>query len=421
MALGNFTIGGLISGYKTDDIVAKLIDGQKGQLKSLQGQLATNEAKTAAYRDLNTKILALKLQTVTVGGAATYNAAKATSGNESLLTATASGSATAATYTLSVEKVAQAEQQISQGYTDATSSLLGTGTVTISLAGTALGTITVDSTNNSLNGLAGAINNAGLDVKASVINDGSGTNAYRLVLTSTKTGEDNVIGFSDTLSGGTAPGFSVLQAAQDAELKIGDTASAITVKSATNSFTSVIASVTLDVKKASPGTSITVNVAAATETIRGHIDTFIEKFNELADNVKAATFFDPNTNTAGILQADAVPLAILDGVVRKVSASLPIGNELRSLADIGITLDKTGHLVISDEDALDEALDTKLDKVKTLMSDSDVGVIKGLDKYLNSITEPATGLMALQDQFLTADGDRLQERIDTQNEKLSRQ
>ena len=63
--------------------------------------------------------------------------------------------------------------------------------------GTASATITIDSTNNTVDGLRLAINNSGLDVKASFLNDGSSTNPIRLVLsgakTEPKTGTDNAV------------------------------------------------------------------------------------------------------------------------------------------------------------------------------------------------------------------------------------
>lgn len=60
----------------------------------------------------------------------------------------------------------------------------------------ATGSVVIDSTNNSLQGMyADAINNAGLGVTASIVSDGS-DKPYHLVLSSTKTGANSAMKIS---------------------------------------------------------------------------------------------------------------------------------------------------------------------------------------------------------------------------------
>src|SRR6185503_13467884 len=89
------------------------------------------------------------------------------------------------------------------------------------------GTVTIDSSNNSLQGIRDAINSANVGVRASIINDGSGT-PYRLTLTSTATGASHSVRVSvsgdaalQSLLGYDASGTQNLtqtQTAQDAKL-----------------------------------------------------------------------------------------------------------------------------------------------------------------------------------------------------------
>ena len=60
--------------------------------------------------------------------------------------------------------------------------------------------MTIDGTNDTLQGLANAMNNAGAGVTASVVNDGSGNNPYRLLLTSNQSGADNTIQITNNLA-----------------------------------------------------------------------------------------------------------------------------------------------------------------------------------------------------------------------------
>ena len=119
-----------------------------------------------------------------------------------MATATASSSAIPGTYNFTVNQLAQASEIASQGIA-ATSTTVGTGTFGITVNGT-LTNVSVTSSNDTLSGLAQAINNAGAGVSAAVISDGSSNSPYRLVLTSNTTGTNSAITINNTLSGGTA-------------------------------------------------------------------------------------------------------------------------------------------------------------------------------------------------------------------------
>ena len=60
--------------------------------------------------------------------------------------------------------------------------------------------MTIDGSNNTLQGLVEAVNNAGAGVTASVVSDGSGNDPYRLLLTSNQSGTDNAIQISNNLA-----------------------------------------------------------------------------------------------------------------------------------------------------------------------------------------------------------------------------
>ena len=73
------------------------------------------------------------------------------------------------------------------------------GTFTFRVGSGEATTVTIGPKNNTVQGLADAINTAGGDVRAAVINDGS-ANPYRLMLTATKTGAANTISVTNSLT-----------------------------------------------------------------------------------------------------------------------------------------------------------------------------------------------------------------------------
>src|SRR5439155_3685068 len=130
-----------------------------------------------------------------------FDARTVTSSNQDLLTAAGSSSAAPGVYTLQVNSLARAEQLASQGF-DSANSTITQGTIQLHVGTGAAATITIDSTNNTLQGLANAINNANAGVTATVLNDGSGNGnqAYRLLLTAKQSGANNSISITNNLA-----------------------------------------------------------------------------------------------------------------------------------------------------------------------------------------------------------------------------
>jgi len=117
-----------------------------------------------------------------------------------------SGTPVAGVYSVTVNQMAAAQTSASQGYASNTNTV-GTGTITVTVAGTAHN-IAINSGNNTLGGVANAINTAAIGVTAQVVNTGLASNPYRLEITSNSTGSAGAFTVSTSLSGGTALDFA---------------------------------------------------------------------------------------------------------------------------------------------------------------------------------------------------------------------
>lgn len=389
-----FSIGGISSGYDTTALIDAMVAAQSASIKPMQVQVAQLNKKLTAVQSLEAAVIALQTQTQTLTSASTFSAASATSSAPDSLAVTASSSAVAGSYTIQVQSVATAAQSISQGFDDTTTTTVGTGTITLGLGNASYAPITIDSSNNTLTGIASAINNAGLPVTASIVNDGGSSASYHLVLTSSVPGAANTISFSSSLSGGTAPTFSTLQAAKDAEVRIGDVATGLTIKAASNQITNLIPGVTVNLL-GQTSSSVTVQVKSDTSAIRSNINAFINAYNSTVDLISANTAYDATSKTGAPLMGDpstdilSQQLVTMTTYARSTSST----SDLKSLSDIGITLDGGGHLTVSDSSALTEALSTKLSAVKSLFSDSSTGIANRLNTFLKSSTMVGTGFL----------------------------
>ena len=194
-------ISGLNSNLDTTAIIDALLTFDKQNVTLLQYDQTVKTNQITTYQAINTKLLAFQTQAAMLARAATFAATSTSVEGEEYLTAIAGDDAALGNYSLRVAALAQNHQIASQGFSEAEAASLGTGTISIALGNGSTKTITIDSANSSLEGIKRAINNAKVGVTATVINDGSSSNSYRLMLSADKTGEKNKIVFSADLSG----------------------------------------------------------------------------------------------------------------------------------------------------------------------------------------------------------------------------
>ena len=221
----------------------------------------------------------------------------------------------------------------------------------------------------SLEGIRNAVNQAKIGVNASIINDGSG---YRLVFTSEQSGKANSLrilttdadttntnasglsqlSYDPTKTAGTGKNLSETVAAQNAELKI----DGLSISASTNTITTAIEGVSLNLKAVSDGEKSQVVVASDDATLKARVNAFVNAYNTFLGEFKTLTAYDPATKKTGTLNGDAGLRSIDLQMRRIISSSVPYLNQsnYHSLADIGISTTSTGVLKL---DA------TKLDKV----------------------------------------------------------
>lgn len=202
---GLITMGtGPASGINYSQILAALQQWLSQPITVLQTQEGVYNNQLSAWQTIGTDLTNLDKAAQALASPSLMKNYTANSSNTSVATATASSSALPGTYSFTVNQLAQANTLGSQGIASTSTTVAGSGTGTFNI--TVNGT-TTDVTLNSTTGytladLAQAINNANAGVSASIINDGSANDPYRLVLTSNTTGTNSAISITNNLSGG---------------------------------------------------------------------------------------------------------------------------------------------------------------------------------------------------------------------------
>ena len=429
---------GIGSGLDINGIVNQLVeaDGQPAFNAISRRESAVNSRLSALGR-LKSALSDFRTATGKLNEVGTFNKHTAVSSDKDTFTAKAELGSAAGIYSLEVQQLAKAHKLVSAGYADS-NAVVGSGALTLSVDGNAF-TVSLDATNNTLEGVRDAINQANDNpgVQASIINvdDGAGGTVSKLVLTSQKTGSANAINVT-AVEDSSAPGLANLtynpsggvtnltevSAAQDAKIIVdGQTATR-----SSNTINDVIQGVTLDLKKANPGVALNLDVTLDEGSIKEVTDGFVSAYNGLMSIVKDLGRYDPASKEAGALLGDSTLRSVQSQVRQAVAESVSSANgNYNSLAMIGITIDRTGVMAL-DSTKFSEALKTDTKSVSEVFSSTD-GVAARLDTRLDQYLQTG-GTFDLQTSSLnkqlsnfSEERDKVQLRLDGLQKQLMKQ
>lgn len=275
-------------------------------------------------------------------------------------------------------------------------------------------TVTFNAT-DTLQQVADKINNSATGVTASIINDGSGVNPFRLTFTAKTSG---AVGAAHIDTKGFDLGLTQLTSAQDAVVFFGsaDPAKAVLLTSSANVIDDVINGVSIDLNSTSAD-PVVVTVTRDTTAIETGIQAFVDSFNAVIDRVNFHGRFVQDTNERGALLGDG----ILQTVQRTLTTAVQgqgesVEGEFRFLFEAGVRIGSGGKLEFDAErfrDALAEdpegvaelfsgfkqetTIDTELAPGVTVANTepifSKLGVLEIISRLSDSFTDSIDGIL----------------------------
>jgi len=375
-------------------IVSQLMAAERQPINKFTAKEAGFQAKLSAYGSVKSSVSGFQTALQGLNNASRFQTLTATASDKEVFSASATSSAVAGTYSIEVSSLAQAQQLVAAGQASSTAAI-GSGaatTVTFDFGtisggtltdgaysgaafasnGTGTKSITLDSSNNSLQGIRDAINAAKIGVTATLINDGGDT-PYRLALASDNKGVSNSM--KVTVSGDAAIGsllahdpagtqkLSETLTGQNANLKV----NGVAISKPSNSISDVVQGVTLTLNKvtASPAT---LTVARDTNSISNAIGSFVKAYNEMASTLKNLSAYDAATQKGAILQGDSTVRALqtqLRGIIGSAVTGVP--GDLKTLSSIGVSFQLDGSLAV-DQAKLGNAMSNHFDEIASLFA-----------------------------------------------------
>ncbi|WP_133649644.1 flagellar filament capping protein FliD [Paraburkholderia flava] len=372
--------GATKSTLDVNQLVSTLVTAKTAaQNAAITNKQGVDNTELTAVGQLKSVLSALETAVSGLSDGTALSAVSATVTGTAITAAAAKTGATPGTSTIDVNTVASADKYSSTGFTSSTT--VGTGTLTLSLGSSGTMSVNVDSTNNSITGIAAAINASSNNpgITATVVN---GSDGQHLVLTSNSTGAANTV--SMTASSGlnsalNTSNMTELQKAQDASLTVDGSP----VTSSTNTITGVLNGITINLTPAAAGTSQTLTVATDTTAQTTAITNFVTAYNNYVTTAKSLSSYDSTAaagSQAGPLLGDSMLNSITNGLASIVSGGISSGGSTFSLASIGLNLQDDGTIV-TDTTALQNALTTNPGSVSALFNQTN-----GMGTLLNNFS-----------------------------------
>ncbi|MFM9435456.1 flagellar hook-associated protein 2 [Janthinobacterium sp. CG_23.3] len=364
--------------------VEKVMASQGKGVAKLNSALTRDQTKLSALGQLHTALA--KFQSIAQGMAGGGLATSATSSAKGVLGARTTGQAASGSYAVDVKQLAQA-QVLASAEQKSADAAIGSGApavITVEFGRTdgasfAPGddktgkTITIKNGNNTLQGIAAAFKEAGIDAK--VVKSGDGfaltLNGQSGAAGSMRISVSGDAAVKDLLSHspGAAKGMSQSVAAQDALLSVNGTE----IKSAVNTLGAAIAGVRLELTGMG---ATSVVVAKDPGQIAGNVAGLVSAYNSM--NAKLQSL------KGGELKSD-LALSQASSQMGQVLTSGGNGVPTSVLAKIGVSIGKNGELVL-DEKKLNSAIAADPDAVSKLFTDNGRGVADQFAAKIGALT-----------------------------------
>lgn len=431
VSVASSTSSGAAGGSVIDvsELVSELVTAtEQPQQTIITNQTESVTSEISAVGSLQSALSTFQSSLSSLDTASAFGSETASSSDPSAFSATVGSSAAVGDYSVTVSQLAQAQQLVSGAFSGGSSATVGTGTLQLSLGGTSF-TVTIDSSNDTVAGIAGAINSASGNpgIEASVV---TGTDGAHLVLTSSLTGASNTIQVTETDSGG---GLSSLtygsgstnyqeeSTPQDAELSI----AGVSYTSASNTVTDALSGVTLSLTGTTTSAA-TLSVSTSDSTIESNIDSFVSAYNTLQSTLSSLGGYDSTTSTAGPLMGNALLTSIQSQIQSALYSIVDTGSSTyNSLASIGITTNSDGSLSVNNT-TLSTALSSDYSAVSQIFSSSG-GVAASLNSQITADLASGGSIattnqtLVQQEDALTQQSDQLQTQMNQLSASLTQQ
>ena len=374
-------------GLPTNQIVQQLVRVQEQQsIRPLQQEKQQLSEQVSHIQSVKEKFDALGEQLDKLDTGKELRARNVTSSDEDVATATVDGNASPSSYSLDVSQLAQAEKDISNGFTDSSAEVkAGDLNLTVNEGSADSESFTVSvAAGDTLADVRDKINNSNASdqISASIIDDGTDSH---LKIQRDEKGHANGSSASQALTlnhnatggSGTALSFTEQQAGKNASF----TLDGQTITRQSNRITDVVDGVDFNLESTG---QTNVEIAVDNEKILNNVEKFTKAFNKVVDKINEESEASSFAKRQASSRLRSVISSKVDGL-----------GEVTNLSSIGITTDfETGQLNF-DRGKAKEVLNKSPKNFEKLFTDENNGVAVRMKEAVDQMTD-SDGLFEAQ-------------------------
>ncbi|MBX2988604.1 MAG: flagellar filament capping protein FliD [Bdellovibrionaceae bacterium] len=406
------------------DIVEQIMNAEKIPVKNLEVKKVKQEDTLKLVGDLETKISDITKNLGELVGTRGFSDAKFVSGDPNILEGSVDPSqAVTGEYSVEVLQLAQKPGAMSNGFPDKDQSQLGVGYLRFN---TPNGTkeVYIKGSNSTLEGVAKQVNNSGLGLRATVVNDRKDSeNPFKLLITGLATGTDEKVEFPTVymLDGDQDFYFDQSKAAQNAKIKL----DGFEMEVPDNVVDSLIPGVTLDLKQAAPGREVRVSVKENLEVISGKVKSFVDAYNAalgFIQNQHKLQKSNSGKESLGPLGGDSL-VRNIENRLRRIIQAPQYGTEspIQRIMELGIEFNRNGTLNFSEE-KFNKALTANPKGVAAFLRGDgfNVGFVPTLKREIGFMMNGQFGAIAQRKKGLQDKVETLNKQIDNKERQLEK-
>jgi flagellar hook-associated protein 2 len=394
-------------GIDVQSAVSSAIAAARAPEQQWENQQSTLQSQTAVLQQLESQVESLGNDVSALADPTGALASlSANSSDSSILTATASSSATPGNYSVVVNNLLSTGAWYSD--TEPANAQLAAGSFQLQVGSGSAVTVTINQ-NDTLSDVANTINQLSetdqLGVTASVVTDSSGSLLEIVSNTAGTAGNINIT--NDSADTGVIQ-FHQASAGADASVSV----NGVPITSSSNTVTtSMMPGVTLNLASAAPGTQVEVSVAANTQQVANIINSFVNDYNTIVNNLNSQFAYNSSNSSQGVLAGDSTAEMLQSTLLSAMSYSAGSNSAIGTLGMLGVTMNDDGTLSV-DSTTLDNALQNNFSAAQNFFQGSaSDGFASELNSALNGFTNSANGAFTVDLNSISSENTDLQNEI----------
>ncbi|MGB7555803.1 MAG: flagellar filament capping protein FliD [Candidatus Korobacteraceae bacterium] len=414
----NNAFSGKTSGIDVASTVAELMQIERqpeAQMQSQQSDISQQISMLGAISNDLQALATVAHSLSDINGG--LQAKTVTSTRDDVVTATADTTAAIGNHTVTVTNLATVSSSYSNVVPSTTQ--LGGGEIDVAYGDpnnpTSSDKIMIPTGDDTLQQVASYINSSNYGVTASVVTDTSGSRLSLVSKTSGAAGNLTVTSPALTFTQGTA--------GVDAQL----TVDGVPIDSATNTVTTALPGVTLNLASSAPGTPVTISVGGDTAQATQTINNFVSAYNAVVNDINSQFTLDGNAQE-GPLASDSGLRSLQNQLLSAVSYSVSGTGQYVNLQSLGIEMQDNGTLQVNSK-VLNDALTNHYQDFQNFFQSL---TPKGFGNFFNTqmmqMTDVTEGPLALStlglqetNQSLSKDINDFEARMSSMQTELTQQ